>query len=141
MVFYAAFNNISVISQRQLTSFMSLLGFTSTRLGSEVSCPSTLPRKNSDHPVQLKPRTPGLRVKHFTTEPHGTLSIRTNLHYDGAFPLETIGSCFRGMNPAAISDINPQEETAYLPVNSVLSWMLTFSLTSPGFYVSSVQFF
>ena len=45
MVYYAAFNNISVMSRRQLTLFMSFLGFTSTRLGSEVSCPRTLQRK------------------------------------------------------------------------------------------------
>ena len=51
----------------------ALLGFTSTRLGSEVSCPKTLPRKNPEDPVWLEPRTPGLRVKHFTTGPHGTL--------------------------------------------------------------------
>ena len=44
-VFYAVFNNIPVISRRQLTLFMSFLGFTSTRLGSEVSCSRTLPRK------------------------------------------------------------------------------------------------
>ena len=37
--------------------------------GSEVSFPRTLPRKNPEDPVRLKPRTPGLRVKHFTTEP------------------------------------------------------------------------
>ena len=52
----------------------AFLGFTSTRLGSEVSCPRTLPRKNPEDPVRLKPRTPGLRVKHFTTGPHGTQS-------------------------------------------------------------------
>ena len=33
MVFYAAFNSVSVISWWQLTFFMSFLGFTSTRLG------------------------------------------------------------------------------------------------------------
>ena len=49
------------------------LGFTSTRLGSEVSCPRTLPRKNPEDPVRLEPRTPRLRVKHFTTGPLGTL--------------------------------------------------------------------
>ena len=57
------FNSISVISQRQLTLFMSFLGFTSTRLGSEVSCPRTLGRMNPEDPVRLEPRTPGLRVK------------------------------------------------------------------------------
>ena len=51
----------------------AFLGFTSTRQDSEVSCPRTLPRKNPEDPVWLKPRTPGLRVKHFTTEPLGTL--------------------------------------------------------------------
>ena len=48
-------------------------GFTSTRLGSEVSCPRTLPRKNPEDLVRLEPRTPGLRVKYLTTEPRGTL--------------------------------------------------------------------
>ena len=48
------------------------LGFTSTRLGSEVPCPRTLSRKNPD-PVWLEPRTPELRVKHFTTEQCGIL--------------------------------------------------------------------
>ena len=55
MVFYATFNSISVISRGQLTLFMSFLGFTSTRLGSEVSCPRTFPRKNSEDPVRLQP--------------------------------------------------------------------------------------
>ena len=73
MVFYAAFNSISVISRRQITLFMSFLGFTSTRLGSEVSCPRTLPRKSPEDQLRLEPRTPGLRVKHFTTEPRWTL--------------------------------------------------------------------
>ena len=76
MVFYAAFNSISVISRRQITLFMFFPGFTSTRLGSEVSCPRTLPRKNQEDLVRLEPRTPGLRVKHLTTEPRGTLCSR-----------------------------------------------------------------
>ena len=29
--------------------------------------------KNPEDPVRLEPRTPGLRVRHFTTEPSGTL--------------------------------------------------------------------
>ena len=68
MVFYAAFNSISVIA---LTAHIihAFLGFTSTRLGSDVSCPRTLPRKNPEDPVRLEPRTPGLQIKHFTTEP------------------------------------------------------------------------
>ena len=68
MVFYATFNNISVISQRYH-------GSTSTRLGSEVSCPRTLPRQNQEDPVRLEPRIPGLQVKHFTTEPCGTEQV------------------------------------------------------------------
>ena len=72
MVFYAVFNSISVISRATAHIIHAFLGFTSTRLGSEVSCPRTLPRKNPEDPVRLEPRTPGLRVKHFTTKPHGT---------------------------------------------------------------------
>ena len=56
----------------------AFLGLTSTRLGSEVSCPSTLPRKDPEDPVRLEPRSPGLRVKHFTTEPRGTLKVALN---------------------------------------------------------------
>ena len=69
MVFYTAFNSISVISRRQLTLFMSSWVSPVLGWGSEVSCPRTLPRKNPEDPVQLEPRTPGLQVKHFTTEP------------------------------------------------------------------------
>ena len=59
---------------------MSFLGFTRTRLCSEVSCPRTLPRKNPGDPVRLEPRPPGLRVKHFTTEPCGTLLQKCRKH-------------------------------------------------------------
>ena len=69
MVFYAAFNSISVISRRQVTLLMSFLGFISTRLGSEVSCPRTLPRKTQR--IQYD-SNPGLRVKHRTTKPRRT---------------------------------------------------------------------
>ena len=55
MVLYAAFNSVSFISRRQLTLFMSFLGFTSARLGSEVSCPRTLPQKNQEDPVHSNP--------------------------------------------------------------------------------------
>ena len=49
IVFYVAFNSISVISRRQLTSFMSSLGFTSTRLGlwSVLPNPTKKPRGSS----------------------------------------------------------------------------------------------
>ena len=35
----------------------------------DMYCPRTLPRKYPEDPMRLEPRTPGLRVKHFTTEP------------------------------------------------------------------------
>ena len=57
MVFNAALNSSTVLSRRQLTLFMW-----------------TLPRKYPEDPVRLELRAPGLRVKHFTTEPSGTLS-------------------------------------------------------------------
>ena len=45
MVFYAAFNSISVISPRQLILFMYFLGFTSTRLGLWSVLPKDTPTK------------------------------------------------------------------------------------------------
>ena len=57
-MFYAAFNSISVISQRQLTLFMSFLGFTSTRLGLWSVLPKDTPTKKPEDPVRLEPRTP-----------------------------------------------------------------------------------
>ena len=75
MVFYAAFNSISVISRRQLTLFM--LSWVSPVLGWALKCLAQghSHEKNSEDPVRLEPRTPGLRVKHFTTEPRGTLVV------------------------------------------------------------------
>ena len=79
MVFYAAFNSISVISQQQLTLFMSSWVSPVLGWGSEVSCPRTLPRKNQEDPMWLEPRTPRLRVKHFTTEPRSTPPEKVNI--------------------------------------------------------------
>ena len=76
MVCYAAFNSISVISRRKLILFMSVLGFTSARLGLRSVLPKDTATKNPDFhrdPVQLELRTPGLRVKRVTTEPQRTL--------------------------------------------------------------------
>ena len=67
--FYQYFSHITAT----IHIIHAFLGFTSTKLGSEVSCPRTLTRKNPEDPVRLEPRNPGLRVKHFTTEPRGTL--------------------------------------------------------------------
>ena len=50
---------------------MSFLGFTSTRLGSEGDSRE----KKTEDPVRLEPMTPGLRVKHCTIEPRGTLKV------------------------------------------------------------------
>ena len=69
MVLYSAFNSISVISWRQLTLFMSFLGFTITRFGLWSVLPKDNPTNNPEDPVWLEPRTPALRVKHFSTEP------------------------------------------------------------------------
>ena len=73
MVFYAAFNSISVISRRQLTLFM--LSWVSPVLGWALKCLAqghSHEKKNPEDPVRLEPRIPGLRVKHFTTGPRGT---------------------------------------------------------------------
>ena len=82
MVFYTAFNSISVISRRQLTLFM--LSWVSPVLGWALKCLAQRHshEKNPEDPVRLEPRTSRLRVKHFTTEPHGTLEQRQDLaHY------------------------------------------------------------
>ena len=73
MVFYAAFNSMSVISRRQLTLFM--LSWVSPVLGWALKCIAQghSHEKNPEDLVRLEPRTPGLRVKHLTTEPRGTL--------------------------------------------------------------------
>ena len=47
MVFYATFNNISVISRQQLTLFMSFQGYTSTRLGLWSVLPKDTPMKKT----------------------------------------------------------------------------------------------
>ena len=60
------------------SSHYSCLSWVSQVLGwgSEVSCPRTLPKKKTpEDPVRLEPRTPGLRVKHFTTEPRRTPTL------------------------------------------------------------------
>ena len=74
MVFYGAVNSISVISRRQLTLFM--LSWVSPVLGWALKCLAQghSHEKNPKAPVWLEPRTPALRVKHFTTEPRGTLT-------------------------------------------------------------------
>ena len=78
IVFYAAFNNISILSWQRLTSFMSFLDFTSTRLGLWSVMPKDTPMKSPEDAVRLKPRNPGLRVKHFITEPHMTPCEKLN---------------------------------------------------------------
>ena len=52
-----------------------MLSWVSPVLGWSLKCLAQghSQEKNPEDPVQLKPRTPGLRVKHFTTEPHRTL--------------------------------------------------------------------
>ena len=85
MMFHASFNSISVISWRQLTLFMSFLGFTSTRLGSEVFCQRTLPQKKKKKKNRgssaARTQDPWIRVKQFATEPR-----RTRKDIDGKLP-------------------------------------------------------
>ena len=78
MLFYAAFNSISVVSQRQLKLIM--LSWGSPVLGWALKCLAQghSHKKNPKDPVWLEPMTPGLRVKHFTTEPSGTLKFDEN---------------------------------------------------------------
>ena len=88
MVIYAAFNSISVISRRQLTLFMfscvlPVLGWTLKCLAQGHSH-----EKNPEDPVRPEPRTPGLRVEHFTTEPRRTLPIFCTL-IDGLTDTQT----------------------------------------------------
>ena len=72
MVFYAAFNSISVISLRQLTLFMP--SWVSPVRGWALKCLAQghSHEKTQEDPVRLESRTPELRVKHSTTEPRGT---------------------------------------------------------------------
>ena len=72
MVFYAAFNSISVLSRRQLTLLMSFWVSPVLGWGSEVSCPRTLPRKEPRGSNAARTQVPRLRVKHFTIEQHRT---------------------------------------------------------------------
>ena len=72
----------------------AFLGFTSTRLSSEVLCPRTLPRKNPEDPVQLEPRTPRLQVKDFATEPRWTLTdLEQSLDMQKNLPRATSRVC------------------------------------------------
>ena len=48
------------------------MGFPYARLGLLSILPKDTPTKTFEDPVQLEPRTPGLRVKHCTTEPRRT---------------------------------------------------------------------
>ena len=85
MVFYAAFNSISVVSRRHLTLFMSFWGFISTRLGPRSVLPKDTPAKNQEDPVLLEPRIPGKRVKHFTTESCRTTRFCLTLFQTSSF--------------------------------------------------------
>ena len=69
MVFYAAFNTYHGDSSHYLCLF-----WVSPVLGFALKCLAQghAHEKNPEDPVRLEPRTPGLRVKHFTTEPSET---------------------------------------------------------------------
>ena len=80
MVFYAALTVFQ--SYRSDSSRNTCLSWVSPVLGwgSEVSYLRTLPQKNPEDPVRLEPRTPGLRVKHFTFE-QSTFSLEESKIY------------------------------------------------------------
>ena len=59
-------------------------------MGSEVSCPRHSHDKPSEDPVQLEPRTPGLQVKHLTTEPRKIPSF--TLNYRGGLVIRASAS-------------------------------------------------
>ena len=73
MVFYTAFNSIYFQSCHRDSSHYSCHPLVSPvlGLGSEVSVQEH-PQKSPGDPMRLKPRTLGLQVKHFATDPHGT---------------------------------------------------------------------
>ena len=72
MVFYAAFNSISVISWRRLTLFMSFLGFTSAGLGLWSVLPKDTPTKIPRGSSAAQTQDPWITSKHFTTEQRRT---------------------------------------------------------------------
>ena len=154
MGFYAAFNSISVISRRLLTLFMSSWVSLVLGWGSEVSCPRTLPRKNPEDPVRLEPRTPGLRVKHPTTEPRRTPSKLKDLA-DNNFRFYENGSKFSQCVEKTVGkgEIACNKQFLLFPQcfqglvlqtgknKGLLGRGLTLLQTSPGFYVSAVEVF
>ena len=104
------------MSRQQFTLLMSFLGLTSTRLGSEVSCPRTLPRKKKKKTRgsgAAGTQDPGLRVKHFTTEPRGT---RTRWVYD---KWEKLLGLMRYDDPSCIFKAPLQHITAHKRVGKV----------------------
>ena len=123
MVFYATFNSISVISRRQLTLFMSFLSFTSTRLGSEVPCPRTLLRKSPEDPVRLESRTPGLWVKHFTTEPRGTRERNESCRND-----------FRQSSERILAEPEIEPATSCFQVCNATDWAKGLGTYRNGYY-------
>ena len=76
MVFYAAFNIISVISRQQVTLFISLLVFASTTLGLWECLFQEHSRKNQQDPVWIKPKTSRLQFNYSTTPYLSTTQLR-----------------------------------------------------------------
>ena len=71
MLFYAAFNSISVISRRQFTLFMSFLGFSSTKLGLWSVLPkdtSTKQPRGSSAARTQNPRITSQTLYHWATQ-------------------------------------------------------------------------
>ena len=130
MVFYAAFNSISVISRGQLTLFM--LSWVSPVLGWALKCHAqghshekTLPRKNPEDQVRLEPRTPGLRVKHFTTEPRIFVSLSAILAYtESYFSLSPFSRSFRPLQRCMVRVTNDNSARKLTEEKGLLSTFL-----------------
>ena len=88
MVFYATFQQYSVISRRQLTLFVSFLGFTSTRLGLWSVLPKDTPTKNPGDQILV------LTIQ--TEKPFGIIVGKGKMRVTGSFSLFHILNPIKG---------------------------------------------
>ena len=82
---FTAFSTVFQSSLRQLKLLTSFLGFTSASLGQGHSH-----EKKPEDPGRFEPRSPELRVKHYTTEPRGPPPPPHSLFPNSAYCLETV---------------------------------------------------
>ena len=113
MVFYAAFNSISAKSQRQLTLFMSFLGFTSTRLGLwsvlPMDTPTKIPRGSSAARTQ-DPSITSQTIYHWAKwDPIKSYKKPVSLSITHKY--EPIKSTYERLTPVAESSFERQKKT------------------------------